>query len=79
VAHSSLERDREDKLPIYAEAGIGQYIILNLTNRTAEVYGEPDVAGGRYRTMVTLGPGDVVGLRLPEGGVLDVGVGEILA
>lgn len=30
VAHSSLERDEEDKLPIYAAAGIPQYLIVNL-------------------------------------------------
>ncbi len=48
VADSSLERDREEKLPVYARAGVPQYIILNLRNRTAEVYAGPDRAAGIY-------------------------------
>src|ERR1041384_3359553 len=78
VAHSSVERDREDKLPIYAEAGIGQYVIINLSNQTLEVYSDPDAAGGRYRTMGTPGRGETRGLRLPDGGVFEVEVGEVL-
>jgi hypothetical protein len=31
-----------------AEGIEGQYIIINLRNRTAEVYGDPDSAGGTY-------------------------------
>ena len=46
VADSSLERDREEKLPVYARAGVPRYIILNLRNRTAEVYGRIDQTAG---------------------------------
>ena len=50
VADSSLDRDREEKLPIHARAGLPQYVILNLRNRTAEVSAEPDRAAGSYRS-----------------------------
>ena len=79
AAHSSLDRDREDKLPIYAAAGIGQYVIINLNNQTLEVYSDPDAAAGRYRTMVTLGKREVAGLRPPDGGVFELEAGEVLA
>jgi hypothetical protein len=48
VADSSLERDRDEKLPKRVRAGVPQYVILNLRNRTAEVYTEPDRAAGTY-------------------------------
>jgi Uma2 family endonuclease len=78
VAHSSLERDREDKLAIYAAAGIGQYVIINLQNMTIEVYAEPDAAGSQYRTRATLERAETVELRLPDGGVIQIGAGELL-
>lgn len=48
VAESSYERDSGEKLIGYARAGIAQYIIINLRNRTAEVYENPDAATGTY-------------------------------
>jgi Uma2 family endonuclease len=78
VAHSSLDRDREDKLAMYAAAGIGQYVIVNLQNMTIEVYEEPDRAGEQYRTRATLERGETVGLKLPSGAVFEVAAVEIL-
>jgi Uma2 family endonuclease len=77
VAHSSLELDREDKLPIYAAAGIPQYIIINLQNMTLEVYSDPDAPQEQYRTKATAARGDGVELKLPQG-VLDIPAEEIL-
>ena len=48
VADSSYERDAGEKLTGYAVAAIAQYIIINLRNRTAEVYTQPDSAAGKY-------------------------------
>jgi len=48
VADSSYERDAGEKLAGYARAGIAQYIIINLRNRTAEIYTIPDLIGGTY-------------------------------
>ncbi len=41
VADSSLEYDREVKLPIYANAGIPEYWIVNLQDARIEVYKKP--------------------------------------
>ena len=48
VADSSYERDAGLKLVAYARAGIQQYIIINLRNRTAEVYMNPNQNDGTY-------------------------------
>ena len=57
ISDSSLERDREEKLPIYARAGVPQYVILNLRNRTGEAYGDRterrDVTGMPRRSRTT--------------------------
>ena len=78
AAHSSLERDRDDKLAIYAAAGVVQYVIINLQNMTVEVYEEPDAAGSQYRTRATFERAEMVGLRLPDGGMIQIGAGEML-
>jgi Uma2 family endonuclease len=41
VADSSLDRDRNYKLPIYAAASIPVYWIVNLVDRQVEVYTDP--------------------------------------
>jgi Uma2 family endonuclease len=58
VADSSLAFDRGRKRALYARAGIPEYWVLNLIDATLEVYREPE--GDRYRSAVTLGPGDRV-------------------
>ena len=78
VAHSSLERDEEDKLPIYASAGISQYLIVNLRTGTVEEYTEPDPFSGRYRTKATFSPGEVVSLGLGGSETLKVDAAELL-
>lgn len=66
VAHSSLERDREDKLPLYAAGGIGQYVIVNLQNETLENYLDPDSQEDQYRTKRTVGRSETLELILPQ-------------
>ncbi|MEH2364089.1 Uma2 family endonuclease [Nostoc sp.] len=41
IADSSLKYDQEEKLPIYAEAGISDYWIFNLVDYYLECYNEP--------------------------------------
>jgi Uma2 family endonuclease len=60
VAYSSLGYDREHKGSVYARAGLSDYWIVNLIDRTLEVYREPAVDeaapfGWRYarREVVT--------------------------
>ncbi len=55
VAGDSLRKDREIKGPIYARAGIPEYVIVNLGDATLEVHRDPDPAAGRYRSLSTLG------------------------
>jgi hypothetical protein len=57
VADSSLRRDRTVKLGIYAGSGIACYIIVNLSDRTVEVYTQPFNGKGRigrYGRSITL-------------------------
>ena len=58
VADSSLSRDRNLKLPLYAEAGIREYWIVNEQDQTIEVYLEP--SGSGYRSPQTYGRGETV-------------------
>lgn len=67
ASHSSLDRDRDDKLPIYAAAGIPQCIIINLVNDTIEAYSDPDGPSQQYRTKVTLERHEDLTLQLPQG------------
>ena len=41
ISDSTLKYDRETKLPLYAEAGINNYWIINLVERCVEVYSNP--------------------------------------
>jgi Uma2 family endonuclease len=77
VAHTSLERDREDKLPIYALASIPQYVIVNLFDNSIENYTDPDPATEQYRTKVTLNASQTLSLRLPSAS-FDIAAREIL-
>lgn len=57
VSDSSLEYDREVKLPLYAEAEIRDYWLFNLPDRYLEAYCEPaQIAPGKFgylrRTIV---------------------------
>jgi len=48
VADSSLARDRGTKQRIYADAGIAQYVIINLVDREIEIYQRPLRGSGRF-------------------------------
>lgn len=56
VADSSLDKDRRIKLPLYAEAGIPEYWIVDLTRDQVEVYTRPDE--GAYSEERVLKAGD---------------------
>jgi Uma2 family endonuclease len=45
VADSSLDRDREDKAPIYAQAGVPEYWIADVRTATVEVMTHPARGG----------------------------------
>lgn len=72
VADSSLAIDRERKGSLYARAGLADYWVLNLIDRTLEVYREPAVDaeapfGWRYSRRETIAPsGRVAPLAAPD-------------
>jgi Uma2 family endonuclease len=48
VSESSLDKDRKEKGPIYAEARIPYYWIVNIVDRVIEVYSQPDARGAKF-------------------------------
>lgn len=70
IAETSLQEDRELKLPVYAAAGIEEYWILNLVDDQIEVYRKPVVlpdGGATYRERILYVRGDQVApLRFPD-------------
>lgn len=52
VADSSLEFDRTVKLPLYAEAGIREYWIVNLLDEQLEVYRQPQLDGTYAQPLI---------------------------
>lgn len=55
VADSTLAYDRAKKLPAYGRAGIPEVWIINLTERTIEVYREPQFLGYNSKSMLREG------------------------
>ncbi|HXE52385.1 MAG TPA: Uma2 family endonuclease [Tepidisphaeraceae bacterium] len=78
VADSSYERDAGEKLEAYARAGIAQYVIVNLRNRTAEVYVNPNVASGTYSPATIIDAGGTLSLRGGESEALDFLMAAVL-
>lgn len=73
IAQSSVRHDRVVKLPLYARAGFPEYWIAVLPKRQLEVYREPDVATGRYRTLRVFEAGETVSPAAWPDVTLDVG------
>jgi len=64
VADTSREHDRDVKLPLYAEGGVPEVWLVNLTDYAVTVYRDP--IGGRYATVDSARRGETVtSLRLP--------------
>jgi Uma2 family endonuclease len=60
VSGDSLRKDRQLKGRIYARAGVPEFWVVDVARRTVELYSEPDVDAGRYRTLRTLGAGETL-------------------
>jgi len=56
VADTSLEIDRKVKLPLYAEAGIPEAVIIVLPEQIIELHAKP--GAGQYQVVKTLRRGD---------------------
>ena len=55
ISDSSLDYDREEKLPIYGRAGIAEVWIVNLNDQTIEVNREPNFTGYGVKTILRAG------------------------
>lgn len=77
VADSSLDRDRDEKGPIYARAGIRVYWIVNLQESVLEVYSKPG-RGRRYTQIERLGMKDSVPLTIAGQSLPPIPVKELL-
>jgi len=71
VSDTTLPTDREDKLPAYGHAGIGEVWIVNLADLTIEVYREPHFTG--YGSKTVLHAGDQVSPQAFPDAVVEVG------
>jgi Uma2 family endonuclease len=78
VADSSLRYDRTTKQRLYATAGIPRYVIVNLVDRTVELYGDPDPSTARYGRVQTIQPGQSFDVELGTGRVLTLNADDIL-
>ncbi|HXV87331.1 MAG TPA: Uma2 family endonuclease [Gemmatimonadales bacterium] len=61
VADSSVDYDREVKIPLYAQAGIAEVWLCDLPGEALEVHREPSASG--YRDVQRLRRGDTVTAR----------------
>jgi len=78
VSGSSLRYDRRTKLALYARAGIGQYVIVNVPKDCIEVHERPDPNEERYESVTVLRRGERLALRTGDGTALDVDVARLL-
>jgi len=78
VADASYERDSGEKLAAYARAGIAQYVIVNLRNRTAEIYTNPNPSAGTYPPPQVITADGSLPLRVGEAEFLSVPMGRVL-
>jgi Uma2 family endonuclease len=74
VADSSVELDRQVKLPLYAQAEIPEFWLANLPNDTVEFYAQP--VNGVYQVAKIFGRGETVTSQMVAN--LRIGVDEIL-
>ena len=74
VADTSLQYDRGEKVPLYAEAGLREVWLVDLPGNAVELYRES--RGGRYTDVHTARRGETIApLAFPE---LTLSVDEIL-
>jgi Uma2 family endonuclease len=80
VADSTLEFDRTTKKRAYARAGVPLYWIVNLIDRTIEVYADPTGPGASpdYRRTVVHRESDVVNLVVDGGELGPIAVRDLL-
>ncbi|MBN9518728.1 Uma2 family endonuclease [bacterium] len=76
VANTSLVRDTQDKVRMYATAGVPEYWVIDVTNRLVIAYRQP--AGAAYATRTQYGPADAVPFAPAGTHVADIPAAELL-
>jgi len=66
ISDSSIEFDRDVKIPLYAENGIAEFWIVNLDEDCLEVYRSPR-SNGTYRKKQIFGRGDRIEIAALKG------------
>ena len=70
VSDTTLDYDREEKIPAYGRAGIAEVWIVNLNNVSVEVYRDPHFTG--YGSKTVLAAGDQVAPQAYPDAVVNV-------
>lgn len=70
VSDTTLNRDQRRKRPLYAEAGISEFWIVDPRSRQMRIYRDP--AGGEWLTVQTFGPGQAVAPLIAPGAAFAV-------
>ena len=80
VADTTVSTDRSWKVPMYGNAGIAEYWIINLVDRQVEVYTRPTgvVPQPGYATRTDYAPGQSVPLVLDGTAVASIPVADLL-
>jgi Uma2 family endonuclease len=80
VSNTTLDSDRDDKIPLYARDSVGMYWIVNLIDRQVEVYEQPSgpTSSPTYGTRRTYKPGDAIPFALAGATVGSVLVNDLL-
>ncbi|MEH2230547.1 MAG: Uma2 family endonuclease [Nostoc sp.] len=74
VADSTIEYDREEKIPLYAEANIIEVWLVDINEEIVEVYQQPTAAG--YQDMQKFASGQTLSIKaFPD---VNITVNEIL-
>ncbi len=76
VADSSVEYDREIKMPLYAQAGIPEVWLINLPKDTVEIYTQP--LGEAYREIRLVKRGETLAAKTISGFALTIKADSIL-
>ena len=59
IADSSVRFDREEKLPVYARAGVVEFWLVNRVERKVEIYRDPS-PDGAYHSLLQARHGDLI-------------------
>jgi Uma2 family endonuclease len=78
VADSSLQQDRSTKQRIYADAGIPQYVIIDLVHGEIIDHRQPVVGSGRYRDSNPIRVGKDVQFVLATGQAVTLAAADLL-